>query len=661
MNNANSIIDNSKYKLISIESRKGGVGKTTIAMNLAKVLRKIKYSVLVIDCDIIGTSISGATHSDFFKEEVVELLDYEGNPINLIGYYQKQYLKGNNDASVLFQSIGSDQNKNKIFVLESDLFDSDNKLIIHPSLLMDEIHSFWFVQMLKNICGLFTSRFDSRCAIILDNSPGFISLNSAIHHWMAEIGPKDAKYVLVSSIDKQDLESNLDSANEIKETIDLNNRVLNYFYSLKNPSVVELDTKEENFLLSNNKAKEYLYYLLSEGNNMEKTPTININASSYLNMIFNKVPEDCQEDLVDRLASEVLSSNSESRTELLKMIAKNKKGEDNIVLYEDVISKQYYTKFYTDSIKLKIDPTYWKQRISTLITRNESLIQSEYDTIKKGKEVGSLYDSLQKSLFNRAPKNIYNTFNSKWSPSVALDDFSALFPILKRNANRLFMTDMQNINYNGLFQRYYTIFKSFINKNNLSNYVDLLSSFFDYVNESSDFHDDNTNRSPIILGPLLFMCFIKSCESQLVKYNSFKAFLLSEIKENKDKVISLADIMGFLDGFYYRRNTNSFKEILNDLYTSFYKKLCYAMIKTIDMHKDFDLVLTWINGQLVNPSINIMSKKTINQYLTNVIVDKTEEGNKLLLSIMMQKGADIISIEKTMQSIVYSNWSMKQI
>ena len=46
------------YKVYSIESRKGGVGKTTIALNLASVLVKRKEPVLLLDCDITGTSIA---------------------------------------------------------------------------------------------------------------------------------------------------------------------------------------------------------------------------------------------------------------------------------------------------------------------------------------------------------------------------------------------------------------------------------------------------------------------------------------------------------------------------------------------------------------------------------------------------------------------------
>ena len=46
-----------KYKIISVESRKGGVGKTTAALNLSNLLVERGYKVLLLDIDITGTSI----------------------------------------------------------------------------------------------------------------------------------------------------------------------------------------------------------------------------------------------------------------------------------------------------------------------------------------------------------------------------------------------------------------------------------------------------------------------------------------------------------------------------------------------------------------------------------------------------------------------------
>ena len=75
-----------EYKIYSIESRKGGVGKTTIALNLAKALIDKGQDVLLIDCDITGTPITKAAEQSVFWTDVVRA-KYEGHePLNLIDF-----------------------------------------------------------------------------------------------------------------------------------------------------------------------------------------------------------------------------------------------------------------------------------------------------------------------------------------------------------------------------------------------------------------------------------------------------------------------------------------------------------------------------------------------------------------------------------------------
>ncbi len=47
-----------KMKLVAIHSHKGGVGKTTIALNLAKQAAKRGKKVCVVDCDFIGAGVA---------------------------------------------------------------------------------------------------------------------------------------------------------------------------------------------------------------------------------------------------------------------------------------------------------------------------------------------------------------------------------------------------------------------------------------------------------------------------------------------------------------------------------------------------------------------------------------------------------------------------
>lgn len=63
-------------KIISIVNQKGGVGKTTTAINLSTALALLEYNILVIDCDpqANATSGFGLNPKDFEKNNLYSLL-----------------------------------------------------------------------------------------------------------------------------------------------------------------------------------------------------------------------------------------------------------------------------------------------------------------------------------------------------------------------------------------------------------------------------------------------------------------------------------------------------------------------------------------------------------------------------------------------------------
>ena len=141
------------YEIYSVESRKGGVGKTTIALNLAKALADQEYDVLLIDCDITGTPITeAASHSPFWKQ-IVKPISIDEQEQNLIKYFENVYLKGGGLGKCFSENEALE--KGKVHLIGSEIYDKKGELIIDPRLLMDDLHSHWFVEMIRELADKF--------------------------------------------------------------------------------------------------------------------------------------------------------------------------------------------------------------------------------------------------------------------------------------------------------------------------------------------------------------------------------------------------------------------------------------------------------------------------------------------------------------------------
>jgi cellulose biosynthesis protein BcsQ len=90
--------DNSPL-IVSVESRKGGVGKTTAALCLARLLRQKGYTVLVLDLDITGTDAADIVKSPFWERDIHiieksdEQKEYRG-ALNLITLFDQYFMAG---------------------------------------------------------------------------------------------------------------------------------------------------------------------------------------------------------------------------------------------------------------------------------------------------------------------------------------------------------------------------------------------------------------------------------------------------------------------------------------------------------------------------------------------------------------------------------------
>lgn len=204
------------HKLYSIESRKGGVGKTTIAFNLATLLVK-KGPVLLLDCDITGTSIADPAKNSPFWNTETRVLTYEDKgevkELNLLRYFLEYYIKGNGNVRSFIKKDGL--LASKVNVIGSMLFGTPQDAATHASWLMDELHSYWMVEFIRTIIKEFEGLFPEKTVqVVVDNSPGYTCFSRAFHDYLYEEGPSVAKILLVSTLDSQDLQANMDAAEE---------------------------------------------------------------------------------------------------------------------------------------------------------------------------------------------------------------------------------------------------------------------------------------------------------------------------------------------------------------------------------------------------------------------------------------------------------------
>ncbi|MFA5903346.1 MAG: AAA family ATPase [Desulfobacula sp.] len=204
-----------KNIIISVESRKGGVGKTTAALCLSKNLLEEGYAVLLIDTDITGTNISDCADSPFWKKCLNILTIAKNNEVlnaNLLSLFEDNFMNGNKIPSFQGKNIKDSFNIDlkKINILGSQIYAPDGKTttICSPAVLFDQLHGYWFVDFLNELIEDFTATTNNKpIAVVLDNSPGYVGIAPAIQDWLTDLGPEIGKFLLVTSLDSQDMQS----------------------------------------------------------------------------------------------------------------------------------------------------------------------------------------------------------------------------------------------------------------------------------------------------------------------------------------------------------------------------------------------------------------------------------------------------------------------
>lgn len=202
-----------KNIIVSVESRKGGVGKTTAALCLGKSLLENGYAVFLIDTDITGTNIADCKDSPFWHNSLNILKVSKGKDgvrANLLSLFEDDFMNGNKLPSfrVDRKKNGFYADPNRINIIGSQIYAPDGKptTICKPAVLFDQLHGYWFVDFLKELIEDFAAATsDKPVAVVLDNSPGYVGIAPAIQDWLTDLGPEIGKFLMVTSLDSQDM------------------------------------------------------------------------------------------------------------------------------------------------------------------------------------------------------------------------------------------------------------------------------------------------------------------------------------------------------------------------------------------------------------------------------------------------------------------------
>lgn len=222
--------------IVSVESRKGGVGKTTAALCLGRTLRAQGYSVLVLDLDITGTNAADIAESPFWEGYLHVVHEKPANcsasspfltPVNLLSLFQHCFMTGMEVPQFYVNSGSAGKltiDLERVNILGSQIYrmgephagtqgsqSSGSTCIAKPGVLFDDLHSLWLLDFIKQIVADFcriarsTTLGHEKVAVVLDNSPGYVGIAPVIHDWLTDLGPIIGKFLTVTSLDTQDL------------------------------------------------------------------------------------------------------------------------------------------------------------------------------------------------------------------------------------------------------------------------------------------------------------------------------------------------------------------------------------------------------------------------------------------------------------------------
>lgn len=618
------------YDVYSVESRKGGVGKTTIALNLAKTLVDQGYGVLFIDCDITGTPITKTASCSPFWKDIVNPIVFNGQHLNLIKYFEDAFLKGDGLEKGLPDEL--ELEKEKVHLINSEIYDSDGHLIIDPRLLMDDLHSYWFVEMIREIADKFCSLIRvEKIAVILDNSPGFVGIGKSIREWLTSIGSDYVHFVLVSSLDDQDVEATVGSAVDIDKMMIKKWRIAYLHEQLVNH---QGDFDELGKILDKNPELKDFFYSLEDGDGYPSNLSVEPEIKEFASVVLNKVPVIYHHANIGYI---IKVDGSPERQKVVKSLFPL--SEDgmptNIIEYDVSISGQFIESniyghvFGVEQKDLLINAcNRFAQKIgryveSTDKVRQSASLNNSYGLFLKELEnmgYGSLIDSLGDDLANQ------NFIQDLITYVRSLGNIS----IFEEAELAITMEDLQ--------KKDKLLLTKFIKEQNLLSYSTALNSLFDTIYKKAGFSRKNSNKHLLISLSLFFRAFLGVQERLKKEEKSYRSVL---IRGNKDVDVMKYAIKGLSKKDLFKKDSHSFlvnsevENLFKNFFVEFYHKMCYAILRLIDCAEDYQIIMDACRATIERGGRTMDGDLMV--YVRSVVMWKNEVFNRELFNALIER------------------------
>lgn len=638
----------------SIESRKGGVGKTTIALNLCQMLLKKGYAVLMLDCDITGTSSAEASgNSEFWKDNInvikyTDKDDHKEKPLNLLSIFCKKKSKESpeNDDDDIWKLDNLDFKEDKINIIGSELYE-EKQLIVDPRYLMDEIHSYWVISMLKDLADTFFSQYPN-AAVVIDNSPGYVGFGRAVHEWFTDLGPMKAHFLLVSSIDEQDVKSSIAGAIEIKRLMAGKMRVAGYLDRLKR--IGAPDDREESFLKSDSHFDNFFYRLVEN----DDYPFEDCPLSMYAAIIFNKVLPECLEEDSDYRFSDVLADLEEQDT--LKSMSNSPNINSKLLMipYDPLINTQFFGKHL--HYKVIESQDYWIRRFDKL-SKDVMKYQSMNDVVNAAFRLNGYLIRLKTSIDNRGSKSLASSIKTEWLPAYFMNEIRSVIDRIAYYSRPDTMLNIKDTNRKDIASFNEHLLNILIKEKNISQYSPVLHSFLTYLNTLAGVKKDYRNIQLLITVSLFFNILLNI---HLEEYDGddYRSFLISEINHSykNDYLRYVGAYIPFAKNLPI--NVEDYNDIIGTSFDKFYDASCYALVRLIDLNNDYNLLVSVLKKQITSLQKNIIPVKVID-FLDQTIVKKDLPIKKTESLDKIFSDAYSMSIfEEVFHKIIFKNWNL---